>query len=185
MTFETKRLILRPWKESDAESLYEYAKDPRVGPEAGWPIHTSVENSRTIIKEVLSTPGTYALILKENDKVIGSVGVMPTRACHPDVKAFELEIGYWIGVPFWGMGLVPEAVECLVNHCFLDMNCPGIWCGYYDGNEKSKRVQEKCGFTFHHSEINKPRALMMDRCTEHYTYLSKVVWETKFNNINN
>ena len=54
MGMEMKRLILRPWTEADAESLYEYAKDPRVGPIAGWPVHTSVENSREIIKNVLS-----------------------------------------------------------------------------------------------------------------------------------
>ena len=45
-TVETERLILRPWKEDDAESLYKYAKNPEVGPIAGWPVHTSVENSR-------------------------------------------------------------------------------------------------------------------------------------------
>ena len=52
MELKTERLILRPWQESDAESCYEYAKDPQVGPEAGWPVHTSVENSREIIREV-------------------------------------------------------------------------------------------------------------------------------------
>ena len=52
MTLETERLILRPWKEDDAESLYKYAKNPEVGPIAGWPVHTSVENSREIIKSV-------------------------------------------------------------------------------------------------------------------------------------
>ena len=51
MTLETERLILRPWKEDDAESLYKYAKNPEVGPIAGWPVHTSVENSREIIKK--------------------------------------------------------------------------------------------------------------------------------------
>ena len=42
MTFTTERLILRPWEEADAESLYEYAKDPSVGPIAGWPVHERV-----------------------------------------------------------------------------------------------------------------------------------------------
>ena len=54
MRLETTRLLLRPWQESDAESCYEYAKDPQVGPSAGWPVHTSVENSRETIKNVLS-----------------------------------------------------------------------------------------------------------------------------------
>lgn len=49
MIFEIERLILRPWEEDDADSLYEYAKDPAVGPIAGWPVHTSVENSKAII----------------------------------------------------------------------------------------------------------------------------------------
>ncbi|MEE0897739.1 MAG: GNAT family N-acetyltransferase, partial [Acutalibacteraceae bacterium] len=64
MEILTERLILRPWKETDAESLYKYAKDPQVGPIAGWPVHTSVENSREIIKEVLSANETYAVCLK-------------------------------------------------------------------------------------------------------------------------
>lgn len=62
MMLETTRLILRPWKESDAESLYEYAKNPLVGPAAGWPVHTSIENSRQIIREILSADETYAVI---------------------------------------------------------------------------------------------------------------------------
>lgn len=65
MTLETTRLVLRPWDESDAEELYRYAKDPEVGPIAGWPVHTSVQNSREIIRDVLSAPETYAVVLKE------------------------------------------------------------------------------------------------------------------------
>ena len=42
---ETERLILRSWRESDAEALFKYASDPDVGPRAGWPPHKSVEES--------------------------------------------------------------------------------------------------------------------------------------------
>ena len=58
MELQTKRLILRPWQESDAEALYKYASNPNIGPIAGWPPHTSIENSREIIKVVLSAPET-------------------------------------------------------------------------------------------------------------------------------
>lgn len=68
MILKTERLILRPWEESDSETLYKYASDPKVGPIAGWPPHTSVENSREIIKTVLSAPETYAVCLKEYNK---------------------------------------------------------------------------------------------------------------------
>ena len=79
MELQTKRLILRAWKESDAEALYKYARNPNVGPIAGWPPHTSVENSREIIKAVLSTPETYAVVLKETGEAVGSIGIMTAR----------------------------------------------------------------------------------------------------------
>lgn len=63
MELQTKRLILRPWQESDAEALYKYACNPNIGPIAGWPPHTSIGNSREIIKGVLSAPETYAVVL--------------------------------------------------------------------------------------------------------------------------
>ena len=96
MILETERLILRPWEETDAEECYRYAKDPRVGPMAGWPVHTSAENSREIILSVLSAPETYAIELRETGLPVGSIGLH-----HNDlaVKDDEAELGYWLGVP--------------------------------------------------------------------------------------
>ena len=173
MRIETKRLTLRPWQESDAESLYEYAKNPNVGPVAGWPVHTSVEYSRKIIRNVLSASETYAVCLKEDDKAIGSIGLISPMQTHTKVSVDEMEIGYWIGEPFWGKGYIPEAVEALIRHAFNDLGCKSLWCGYYDGNIKSKRCQEKCGFKYHHTEKDIPCLLMGDIRTEHFTYLAK------------
>lgn len=53
MILKTNRLILRPWKEEDAQQLYKYALDPNVGSSAGWPVHSDVENSCQIIKDVI------------------------------------------------------------------------------------------------------------------------------------
>ena len=105
MTLETARLILRSWTEEDAEDLYRYASDPAVGPIAGWPVHTSVENSRQIIRDVLSAPGTYAVVLKETGHAVGSIGLMVGKASHLGLPDTEAEVGYWIGQPFWGQGL--------------------------------------------------------------------------------
>ena len=176
MIIETKRLILRPWEDTDAESLYEYAKDGRIGPAAGWPVHKSVEDSLNIIKNVLSTDETYAVCLKTDNRAIGGIGlILPSRS-HVKITDSEMEIGYWVGVPFWGNGYIPEAVKALQKHAFDDLGCTAMWCGYYDGNEKSKRVQEKCGFIYHHTEYNKPCELMGDIRTEHFTYLTKEQW---------
>ena len=173
---ETPRLILRPWKETDAEALYKYAKDAAVGPIAGWPPHTSVENSREIIRTILSTPETYAVVLKQSGEPVGSIGLLFGDTAHTaDIANGEAEIGYWIGVPYWGQGLIPEAVRRVLRHGFEDLRLQAVWCGYYDGNTKSKRVQEKCGFRFHHTEVGK-RSPLGDIRTEHFSRLTLNSW---------
>ena len=65
----------RLWEEADAEECNKYARDPQVGPVAGWPPHTSVENTRQIIRDVLMVPETYAIVLKETGLPVGSIGL--------------------------------------------------------------------------------------------------------------
>lgn len=176
MILETERLILRPWEESDANDLFQYASAPEVGPNAGWPVHTSVENSREIIKSVFSSPDTYAIVLKETMQPVGSIGLMIGSASNIGIPDTEAEIGYWIGVPYWGQGLIPEAVQEIMRHGFDDLNLEKMWCGYFDGNTKSQRVQEKCGFRYHHTKEKVPCALEGVFRTEHITCLSKEEW---------
>ena len=179
MRLEMQRLILRPFTEADAEDLYRYASDPEVGPRAGWAPHTSVEDSRTVIREILSDPQNCAVVLRETGEVIGSVGVMREGRGTTDVAADEAELGYWIGRPFWGQGLIPEAVRALLAYCFETLRCSAVWCGYYEGNVQSRRVQEKCGFLPHHTVENKA-----DRTgalhTEHINHLTRARWEALF-----
>ncbi|MDR1761758.1 MAG: GNAT family N-acetyltransferase, partial [Bacteroidales bacterium] len=179
MELHTKRLILRAWQKDDAESLYKYAKNPNIGPMAGWQPHTSVENSRDIIYHVLSADETYAVVLKETGEAVGSIGLMTAKSeIHSaEMAENEGEIGYLIGEQFWGQGLIPEAVGELLRHAFEDLQFSAVWCGYYDGNEKSKRAQEKCGFIYHHTEYNKPVPLMNDFRTEHFTKISYKNWK--------
>lgn len=176
MILTTKRLILRPWNETDAESLYTYAKDPSVGPIAGWPVHTSVENSLEIIRNVLAVPETYAICLKEDNKSIGSIGLILNGSTDMTDKDDECELGYWIGKPFWGNGYVPEAAIELIRHGFEDLGMTTIWCGYYDGNEKSKRVQEKCGFIYQYTTKELEVPLMNEVRTGHVSSLTKKQW---------
>lgn len=178
MILETKRLILRPWEESDAAELYKYASDPAVGPIAGWNVHTSVEYSRDIIKNVLSRPDTFAVILKETSLPVGSIGLMDKAAADAPLTDSQRELGYWIGVPYWGQGLIPEATREIIRYGFEQLRLTAIWCGYYDGNEKSRRVQEKCGFKYHHTNEKIYCEITDDYRTEHYTFLSKSDWLT-------
>ena len=129
----TERLMLRAWQESDAEFLYQYAKDPAIGPAAGWPPHTSVEESLNVIRTVFASPETYAVVLKESDEPIGSIGIMFGEGLHSaEMQSDEAEIGYWIGRPYWGQGLIPEAVRCLLQRCFEDLGMSAVWaCRQY------------------------------------------------------
>ena len=173
---ETTRLILRPWQETDAQSLYNYAKDPTIGFMAGWPSHTSVEHSLDVIRTVFSSPETYAVILKTTGEPVGSAGIMFHDSLHSAaIQENEAEIGYWIGRPYWGQGLIPEAVRCLLRRCFADLSLSRVWCGYYDGNNQSRRVMEKCGLTYHHTETGKQSPLG-DLRTEHFMQITANEW---------
>lgn len=177
MNLFTERLILRPWEEEDAPSLFEFAADPRIGPAAGWPVHKDVEFSLETIRTVLAAPETYAVCLREDNRAIGSIGLKMGKTTNLTDRPDEAEIGYWIGVPFWGRELIPEAVRELQRHAFEDLGIKVLWCGYYDGNEKSRRVQEKCGFQYHHTTQEQEVSLLNEIRTEHVTRLSLEMWK--------
>ena len=174
MILETPRLLLRPWREEDAEELYTYAGDTEVGTPAGWPPHTSVENSREIIRTVLSAPDTFAVCLKEDGKPIGSIGFHRNDLAEDND---EYELGYWIGKPFWGRGLIPEASREMLRYAFENLGMNRIWCGYYDGNEKSRRVQEKLGFVYQHKTEGIEVALLGEIRTGHSNLMTKERWQ--------
>ena len=130
----------------------------------------------TVDSSLRSADETYAVCLKEDNRAIGSIGLIEPAQSHTVISADELEIGYWIGVPFWGRGLIPEATERLVRNAFEDLGCSALWCGYYEGNDRSRRCQEKCGFVFHHIERDVPCELMDDVRTERFTRLTREEW---------
>ena len=176
MILETERLILRPWAETDAESLYEYAKDPAIGPIAGWPAHKSVAESLGVIKNVFTGKECYAICEKENGKAIGAIELKLNG--HTDMTECddECELGYWLGKPFWGNWYMPEAAKEILRHGFEDLGMRTVWCGYYDGNKKSKRVQEKLGFIYHHTCNEVPVPLMNEIRIGHTNYMTREQW---------
>lgn len=144
----TDRLILRPWKLSNSKDLYEYAKSELVGPRAGWKPHKSEDESKEIINMFIKNNDSYAIVLKEENKVIGGIGLHKRK---PDLDLKDLEqreIGYVLNPSYWGNGYVPEAVKAVIDYGFREMNLDLIWCGHFDFNSNSKRVNEKCGFKY-------------------------------------
>lgn len=176
MSLETTRLLLRPWRDTDAADLYEFAKDQRVGPIAGWPQHTSVENSAEIIRTVFTHPEVYAVELRDNRRAVGCVGILIGGDSNFEISAQEGEIAYWIGVPYWGQGLIPEAVREVMRHAFETLKLKALWCGYFANNSQSLVAQSKCGFRHHHTEENKYNPFLQDYRTEHISRITYQQW---------
>ena len=172
----TERLILRRWEESDADDLYEYAKDPAVGPIAGWPAHQSVEESLRVIRNVLSAQEAYAICLKEDGRAIGAIELKLNGHTDMTESDDECELGYWLGKPFWGRGIMPEAAREMLRRAFEDLGMQKVWCAYYEGNEKSKRVQEKVGFRYQWTTEGLDVPLLGEKRTGHVNCMTKTEW---------
>jgi RimJ/RimL family protein N-acetyltransferase len=174
---KSERLILRRWEDSDAESLYEYAKEPEVGPIAGWPAHRSIDESLDVIRNVFSGKEAYAICLKTDGKAIGAIELKLNGHTDMTDRDDECELGYWLGKPFWGQGIMPEAVREILRHAFEDIGMTTVWVGYYEGNSKSKRVQEKSGFRYRWKSEGVDVPLMHEKRTGHVSSMTKDQWQ--------
>ena len=177
MILQTDRLLLRTIDEADAEGLFEYAKDPEVGPIAGWPPHKSVKETRKVIRDVLSGPECYAICRKVDGSVIGVIELKLRGRTDLTDQKDECELGYWLGRPFWGQELMPEAVRELLRYAFEELGMKKIWAGYYEGNDRSRRVQEKCGFRHVRTTENVEVPLLHETRRGHVSCLTREDWD--------
>lgn len=141
---ESERLILRPWRIEDAPDMFAYARNPDVGPNAGWAVHQSVEDSKKIIESFISRGDTWAIERRDAPGVIGSFGA------HRDPKRDDATvrmIGYVLAREQWGHGYMTEAAKRVLAHLFVDLWVPLVSVYHYDFNARSRRVIEKCGFS--------------------------------------
>ena len=146
---ETDRLLLRSFKPSDLDDFYEYDSVEGVGEMAGWKHHENKEISQVILDNFIAEDKTFAICLKSNHKVIGSLGIEKYGLEEKLSEFFDYkgrEIGYVLSKDYWGYGIMPEAVRAVVKYLFDELNLDFLTCGYYLFNNQSKKVQEKCGF---------------------------------------
>ena len=143
---ETDRILLRPWRDSDAAVLFKYASDPEVGPRAGWPPHKNVEESLEVIRKFFSNDYTWAIELKGTGEVIGCVGYLPAGLSNLQIDEDQCEVGYWIAHPYWGQGLCTESLRLVIDLCFKVKGFTVLWGSFFISNPASGRVMEKCGF---------------------------------------
>ena len=146
---ETERLMLRPFKEEDLQDFFEYASVPDVGEAAGWKHHRDIAMSGKILDLFIKDKKTFAIVYKQNNKVIGSLGIeksqFPRTYCPGETAR---DIGYVLSKEYWGHGLMSEAVKRVIEYCFKELNLDPLTIGHFLDNHRSQRVIEKMGFTY-------------------------------------
>ncbi len=146
MTLETTRLRLRPFREDDVQAIYDYSAAPEVGLNAGWKPHESLTDSYDVLHLMfLEQPTVWAIERREDGRLMGSIGLIAdsTRQ-YGSARA----VGYAVGTAYWGRGYMTEALRAVIEYGFEKMSLDLISATCYPDNARSRRVLEKCGFTY-------------------------------------
>lgn len=146
---QTARLRLRPFSAADAPALFALARNPAVTRFTLWDAHRTIDDSRAFIDDYARTrylgsePDPYAIVSAETGEFFGAIG------CYWATEANRcMEMGYWIGEPFWGRGFATEAARPLIDHAFAAYPVERIQAHFMEGNSASGRVLEKAGMRF-------------------------------------
>lgn len=170
VTLKTPRLILRPWRLSDLEDLYAYAKVEGVGQMAGWLPHRDIGESRQVLERFIDEKKTFAL--EHEGRAIGSLGVERyNEKEHPELDALSgRELGFVLAKDYWGRGLMPEAVREVCRYLFEQEGLDFLIAGCFEWNHQSARTLEKCGFAFIGGVPSVTTYLKVEWCLDHILY---------------
>ena len=156
---ETDRLILRAWEITDLDDFFEYASVEGVGEKAGWEHHKSKDKSLEILKMFMEEKKIFAIVLKENQKAIGSIGIEELgEELDKDLDNLSgRELGYVLNKDYWNKGIMTEAVSKVVDYCFNTLKLNFLMASYFNYNIASKRVLENLNFKFYKDIIIETR----------------------------
>ena len=156
---ETDRLILRAWEITDLDDFFEYTSVEGVGEKAGWEHHKSKDKSLEILKMFIDEKKVFAIVLKENQKVIGSIGIEElSEELDKDLdNLLGRELGYVLNKDYWNKGIMKEAVSKVVDYCFNTLKLNFLMASYFNHNIASKKVLEKLNFKFYKDIIIETR----------------------------
>jgi len=147
---KTDRLLLRTWNKRDLKDFFEYASEPGVGELAGWPAHTNKRQTKRILNAFIEYRDVFAIYHVADKKVIGSIGLHDAwQNNHQEYKHLRNKnIGYVLAKPYWGSGIMVEAVNAVIDYGFLNLGVDSFGIEHFNHNTQSQRVIEKLGFTF-------------------------------------
>ena len=142
------RIILRNWKKKDCNDLFEYASMPNIGPTVGWQPHKNIDESIKIIEKFIADDDVYALELKEEKKVIGSVGFHNRSFDSKYNNKNKREITIVINPIYWNKGYAYEASNLLIEYAFNNLGLDMVWMCCNEKNEKSQTICQKQHYTY-------------------------------------
>lgn len=181
MTIETQRLILRPFQESDAADVYEYLNKPAVNCFACMKLNTLEEAKAQMQKRSKETKYTFAIVLKENGKVIGEIDAAP-EATAPDEDKAPLDTFspcWMLNQQYHGQGYAYEAAHAFFDYLFREQGARRIYAYTEDYNTSSQHLCEKLGmrqeglFLEFVSFVNNPDGTPLYENTYQYAILRK------------
>ena len=148
----TERLVLRAPHAGDASAIASLANDKRIAINTSRIPHPyGLDDAGQFIAQASHRGGSAAFVIALGETLIG--------ACGLDQSEDGPEIGYWLGVPYWGSGHATEAVRALIDHAFDDLHCEALAAGARVSNPASRRVLEKCGFQWTGVRLTRVRAI--------------------------
>ena len=168
---ETERLALRAPRLEDAKAVAQLANDRRIAENtARIPHPYTLVDAEKFIASVNQADSEIAFLITRENIVLGAVGIaMPERE--------PPEIGYWLGVKFWGHGYATEAVHAVIDHAFADLDCEAVAAGARVTNPASRRVLEKCGFQWTGVGLTRIRALASSAPVDRFR-LERAIWRS-------
>ena len=168
---ETERLVLRAPRFEDIKQVAKLANDRRVAENTlAIPHPYGVKDAEAWIAATNTRPGEETLLIEREGAVVG--------ACAFDLRGGpEPEIGYWIGVPYWGQGYATEAAQALVDLAFETRGHLALQAGARVSNPKSRRVLEKCGFQWNGVVLRRFHAINSSAPTDRFR-LERGIWSS-------
>jgi RimJ/RimL family protein N-acetyltransferase len=168
---ETERLVLRAPRLEDAKAVAQLANDRRIAENtARIPHPYALADAENFIASVNRADGEIAFLITREGVVLGACGIGMSEREAPD-------LGYWLGVPFWGHGYATEAVRAVIDHAFADLGYEALGAGARVTNPASRRVLEKCGFQWTGVGLTRIRALASSAPIDRFR-LDRGIWSS-------
>ena len=144
MRLETSRTILRRFEKKDLEDLNEYCSQDGVGEMAGWKHHSNLLTSKEVLHGNIQNENIFAIENKENRKVIGYISINgDSENGREDTK----ELGFVLNRNYQNQGIMTEVIYYILDYLFSN-DIEYVYACCFQNNSPSKRLIEKCGFTF-------------------------------------